>query len=63
MEWLEKIVDFIGYSIYVYYLYASATCVWYIIQFMRRDPIECLGLPDELMYRLTFGIIGEIKND
>lgn len=57
---LDIIVEFLGYTFYIYYLYVSATCVWYVLQFFKRDPVECLGLPDELMFRLTFGFI---KND
>ena len=60
MEWqeiIETLIEFIAYVFWVYYLYISVCCIWYVVEFIKRDPLDCLSLPDELMHRLTFGLL------
>lgn len=54
---LTDIIGYLAYLFFVYYFYVSCCCIWYVLEFLKRDPLDTMSLPDELMYRLTFGLI------
>lgn len=54
-----KILEFVFYCFNVYYDYVAVCCIWYVIEFFRRPVLETLSLPDEMMVRLTLGLVNE----